>query len=424
MDKKYQDVKSFMDETYKHISFDEKLVKKLSDFKLRWSTKDDDYIEFLGSGLYGVHVIRFSSLDDNDLMTNVYQLPNWNEVQKDFYNVKGINKKFKVASNFIYHTLVYTAYRFHKGNLPTKIKEKGILDACLIMIFKMVGSLYHHYFKYPVSEDIANYVYNKLSHKYLIKQKGTWIELFTYRARECIDKGSTNYRKLDRYTTEDACNIITDIQTKIRSAFVELNKVLVEVVKNGEKINMEKDTFVGGEKMEKQVKDVELSYHKLINNITDIAYKTNTFTNDRLVRVTSELFNNINEDLLYKMVKCSTYHEAHDFKYIYKLLKYDKKKVKDPYIKLLQDIITIDIDYLQRIDEINNIETRLPIILVKIRNYWSSSKVKNDKMKAIKKYLYHLAIRCTGKKTSWLASALAIAFAVYVFLRSLKYEEG
>jgi len=89
---------------------------------------------------------------------------------------------------------------------------------------------------------------------------------------------------------------------------------------------------------------------------------------------------------------------------------------------MLEDILTINIEYLQRYDI--NIEDRsnIPKALVMIKNYWSSSKVKNEKMTAIKKYLLNYASICTGKRTKWILVTLVIAFVLYVFLRSLKIE--
>ena len=69
--KKYRDVLEFFNRHLPDLKPNKKLKDRLKEFRLQWSTKDDEYIEFLGSNLIGVHEIRFSALDDDRLM-NIY----------------------------------------------------------------------------------------------------------------------------------------------------------------------------------------------------------------------------------------------------------------------------------------------------------------------------------------------------------------
>jgi hypothetical protein len=89
MDKRYEDVKSFFNYWLKDIRFDKSLLNRLTTFRLQWSTKSDDYIDFLGSNLIGVHEIRFSSIDDKNLL-EIFEIDDLDTIQKDFYKVKGI----------------------------------------------------------------------------------------------------------------------------------------------------------------------------------------------------------------------------------------------------------------------------------------------------------------------------------------------
>lgn len=93
---KYKDVDDFFKKNLK-VKIDKNLIHELKMFRLKWSTKGDDYIDFLGSNLTGVYKVRFSSLDDNFLMNDVLLIDDISKLQDDFYSVPGILKKYKIG---------------------------------------------------------------------------------------------------------------------------------------------------------------------------------------------------------------------------------------------------------------------------------------------------------------------------------------
>jgi len=403
----YSNVKEFFDSYFYKIKFDKHFIKKLKLFRLRWSTKDDEYIEFLGSNLVGVHSIRFSKLDDEELMS-YYGIRDIVKFQKDFYNVEGIDKNHKIGSNVIYHTLIYTAYRFLiNKELKEDEKINGIREACLILQYRMFSSLYSHYFKYSVDENTALAVYERLSHKFLIKKLGSWQEVFEYRTKDCTDKNATNRNKLINYNTKNAELIITDIQTKLRSMLLTIYNVLVEVVKEKSSIQTESSTYVGGERDEKQVSSKD-TLAKYVSVIQHVAYNPNDFIDLDLVKVIDSLFNNVNQNIILKFLACMTDEKKNDPKH---------------YFKILELIVSISLDYLQKMNI--NIEDRSNITraLILIKNYWSGSKVKSKDIDTVKRYLQKKAKICTGKRTKWIISSLTIAFICYIFLRMLKTND-
>jgi len=419
---KYNSIKDFFDYLLKDIKFDYDLFTQLRKFRLAWSTKNDEYISFLGSHLLGVHDISFSSIDDDNLLA-IYNIDDLDFIQNDFYKVKGVIKSHKVASNVIYNLLMYTAHRFLTNK---KLKEKDRIsyaaEPCLIMQYKMFTSVYNHYFKYKVSENIAESVYNRLSHKFIIKQVNSWQDVFAKRTLDCISHNGSNYKRLLRYTTDDALRVVIDIQTKIRSGIQTIYKVLIKVLEEGDIIESDQATFVGGEKEEKQIKDIETGQHKYINNLLHIAYNTNDFIDNNAVKVVDNMVSNVNKDLIIKFLKCMSDKDFID-KYGKEFSKILGKDIKDPHSYVLREIMLIDIEYLQRYDININDKTKLPKMLIMIKNYWSSSKVNNENMKKIKAYLNSLATVCTKKKTKWLITSLVIAYVTYVFLRSMKLQQ-
>jgi len=131
---KYKNIKIFFQHQLEHIKFDKNLIKRLKTFRYEWSTKSDDYIDFLGSNLLGTQAIRFSSLDDTKLFENVYNLRHLDKMQEDIFNVYLMEKKYRVASNIVYQTLMYTAHRFlHNKELSKDEQLEGVKEVCLII---------------------------------------------------------------------------------------------------------------------------------------------------------------------------------------------------------------------------------------------------------------------------------------------------
>ena len=404
---KYKNIQMFFKNNTSDIKASKHLTKQLKEFRLNWSTKSDEYIDFLGSNLLGVHRIIFSTLDDDMLMVDILNITNRNELQKDIYNVPGVKKNFKIASNIIYQTLVYIGHLYEiDKTLTREEKDDGIKEVCLLIQYRMFSSLYYNNFKFSVPESIATTVYNKLSHKFLIKQVNSWQEAFMHRVENCLNAKNPMHKRFIRFNTVDSIRILSGIQTKLRGQIKYIYRVLVTVTEESSAVIQESSTFTGGENNETQMKSLTNGAGKYINNIKSIALQTNDFIDMETVDIIASLFNNIEKDTIYKFLKC--------------ISNPDKVKDTDKLLKTIEDIILISFEYLQRSDI--NIEKReyIPKALILIRYYFSSSKVKNETMLDIKEYLAMEAKICTGKKTNWVLITLALIYINYIFLRSLK----
>jgi len=401
----YRDIQDFFEIHLKHLKIDKNLMKKLRTFRYGWATKNDDYIDFLGSNLYGVHMIRFSELDDEKLMHDVLKIRDYKALQKDIFNVKLIEKKYKVASNIIYQTLMYIGHKYVRSKLPADDKRDGVREVCLIMQYKMFTSLYSRRFIFTTPEHIAHTVYNKLSHKFLIKQLNSWQELFEYRVNICMDKATVNNEQLRKYDSKESINLLSAIQTKTRGAVNEVHSVFIDVLENDEAINSTSSTYIGGENDLEQGVDVTVSVGTYINRIKSIAQHKHDFIDMETIDLVSSMFGNLEKDLIIKFIKCMS---DDDF------IEHDKLN------NIIDKVMLISFNYLQR-SNINIAERKyIPKALVNIRFYWSSSKVRNQEMKDVKNELYNLSKICTGRKTNWLLITIVLSYITYLFLRSLK----
>ncbi|RLE47480.1 hypothetical protein DRJ25_02300 [Candidatus Woesearchaeota archaeon] len=404
--RKYKNIIDFFKEELPHLKVSKRLTKDLKHFRLNWSTKDTDYIDFLGSNLLGVHSINFSILDDESLMKDTLKIKHYTKLQQVIYEVDGIEKNFKIGSNIIYQTLMYIAHLYTKDKtLKDKDRDAGMRELCLIMQFRMFCSTYGWSFKYLTTESIATAVYNKLSHKFLIKQLDNWQAVFDFRASSCTTKKELNYDRVRKFDTEGSIRLITDIQIKLKEQIKHIYRVMVDITEKKEGLISESATFKGGESGEEQLNDNITGINTYINKIKNIAFVPNDFIDSETLNIISNLFTNIDKSLIYKFLK---YMSDSD------------RKDTDDIISIIEKSMITSFTYLQRNNI--NIENReyVPKALVMVRNFWSASKVSNEGVEECKEFLVKEAFKCTGKKTAWVQVTLAISYVAYVFLRSLK----
>jgi len=400
----YKDLKEFFSIICKNVEFDKNLYKKLKEYRLNFITKNEEHQAFFGDKLLGVHILRFSSVDDINLVENIYGL-DINFCTKEIYKVKGINKQFKVASNFIYHLLLYTAHRFALNkdmNKNDKVLEEYIKEPILIMEYRMFSGLYAWSFKYPFRKEIAETALRKLSNKYLIKQLDSWEEFFEYRVKDFIGKKSPYYKQLIRYTVDDAVNIIITLQTKLRSVFKNITKIMYELKEQEESVVEHEAMFHNDGNM----KEFSSGPKVMIEKTKIMFHNRLEFIDIGLIKFIEKMFNNLPEGMLEKLVKYVVSDDAIDE---IKTLEW-----------IIEKTIIINYEYLNRIDISPLDKSKIFLIITNIKNYWSSSKVKNEDMVKIKKELYKLSLVATGRKTKWMNTANVIAFVIYIYVMGLK----
>ena len=166
-------------------AIDKNFLGKIKKFRLQWGSKDEKYIEFLSSGLVGVHPIRFSDKDEDLLYREVFNIDK-ETIRQEFYKTPGINKNFVVSSNPTNIILISLLTLVWNSKLPENIRLDGITDLYHIFCYKQIGSMYSHYFKYEVALPKAKALFESLSDKFLLKKLGTWEDVFNHQAKTLL----------------------------------------------------------------------------------------------------------------------------------------------------------------------------------------------------------------------------------------------
>lgn len=267
----------------------------------------------------------------------------------------------------------------------------------------MFCSIHTHMFRFPFGKEIAITALQKLSNKYLIKQLDNWEQFFEKRIDDFIEKNGIYYKRLIRYSTEDAINIIITLQTKIRSVLKNLARIMYGLLEETNHIKSDSMFYEDG-----NMKEVSTGVKPMIEKIKTTYINKTDFIDEPLVSFIERMFNSLPEGLLLKTLNELVNDEEEEL-----------IKAKD-MLEILEKSIILNYEYLNRLG-INPLDkTKIYLIITNIKNYWSSSKVKNKDMDNIKKTLFKTFVKATGRKTKWMIVADVIAFIVYVYSLALK----
>ena len=397
----FKDIKELCEYYTRHIVFNIPFIKQIESFRLAWVQKGDEYIDFLGSNFIGAHTIRFSARDENTLWVDILNI-DMESFAYDLIRVPGINKNFKTISNPTLQILVYLMHRFSISDLKDNIKQTAIENIYSIFAYKVLGSLYSHYFNYKVEEGIAKIVFEKMSNKFLIK-KMHWQDVILYRAKDLL-KGGLHYNRLTSYKTEEAIWIINDLETRLRDIIKNAYKILIKVNEDGIKI---KDSSM------LETIDDNTQFKEFINNPTKYVIYLRNIINQPTEFVREDLVDLIRDDAVLPAIQKDIFLQI--INYISSEIEIIEGSKND----FIEMIVVDSLAYLRRKNMINNLETSLLPILVTIRNYWSSSTADKGIVKDIKKELTRIAIEATGRRTGHIVATYVIGVIIYTFLRGL-----
>lgn len=394
-------INQVFEEHLKDLVIDKKLYDELHSFRIKWSQKDSDYIEFLGGNLTGVHPVRFSSLDESKFFVDILNVDQ-TSLQYDLHQCDGIDKAMKVSSNVVYLTIYYLMHRFATSKLPNELKKEALEELYFIFAYRVITSLISYYFKYSVNISTAKVVYEKLSNRFLIKRLGTWQKVFQYRTKDIMPGTGIHYFRVLTCNADNATRMIADLQGKIRGYIKTIYLVLIDVNANNEKIISstmleEDDDGVGI----KNTINIDIG---LISYIRSVISRPNDFINDDLVYLIQGLLPNLSPD---KFVDTLKYISENP-----------QVKPGDPD-DFIEVSIVATLTYLRTKNITSDYNKHTYEILNLMKRYWSSSSVKDERIRYTKNYLYNVAGNATGLKTKWLLATISIGVLLYVFLRSL-----
>ena len=315
---------SVFEEECVNLKIDAHFVKSLHQYQVAFITKNRDHIEFFGGHLLGVHTVKFMPADRDAWFNDIIQVDD-GPLENHLRTLDVVDPTFKVVSSDTMNlSCVWLTHRIFKSNLSQTLKHQAMVDVMLVLQYKFMTSLLHQYFRFPADKDTANTVYAMLSKRFLIKEHGTWKNVFNFRSEEIVGKTSIwkhvieemdSDKKFKRddgklVTMDDrVVDMLNDIQGRIRGIVKNIYAVLIEVHNSGTKITTTSSiTEFDGESILRDKTNNLFAYERYV---TSIIPDRNSFIKQELVNVVTRVISSMSPRLFEQTLQymSDNYHQ-------------------------------------------------------------------------------------------------------------------
>ena len=229
-------IKSVFAEATHHLPIDKELIRKIKTYAIYFVNKNQDHIAFFGGNLLGVQVIRFKEEDKNRWYDDILDLDEY-YLRDELHSLDKINPEFKVSSDAFYLSCAALANAIYNSpHLSSSEKETGMINAFMIMQYKMITSIMVNYFPYPADPGVAAATYAALSMKFSLKIYGTWNKLLEARSKDIISTSSIHYKTITEMNDDTAViYLLSDIKTRLNHIVKVMRGVFETVRQNKSK---------------------------------------------------------------------------------------------------------------------------------------------------------------------------------------------
>lgn len=402
----FESLKVVFDEHFSHVKFDNKLAREVYQYQIGYVNSSREYLEFFGSNLLGVHVIRFKDSDVFRLFDDVFDV-DYYELESDIREVKTINHEFKISSDLLNLTLMYILHRFMtESTMNDSSRKRACYDTALIFFYRCVAALMSHYFKYPADPKIAQAAYSKLSNKFLIKKLGSWHRVMDYRAEDLIDRRAGIHVKHLQSFTDDARIVyaINDSQSRVKDLIKGYYAEFIKVHSEGENVAVTKGTYMDADG-EETVKEKTKSVENYVTYMQQAMADQHTFIKDDLISIITQ----INSNTSFRTVKAT-------------LLWLHEKQNDPKYSKLIGEFVgDVVVQSLYLIK--NNMTPKnmrdYQHILPNLKNLYLSTRTVDKDIERIRDVGFKLIKEANKKVSPSLILATRTSIILYITLRAL-----
>ena len=373
------------------------IYKKIQVFRIGWTQKAPEYIDFLGSKLTGVHPIRFSTRDEDMFFVDIFNIDQ-PSLTEDLWATKGVDKNKKVTSNPLYITLVYLMHLTITSREIGKHREDMLRELYFIFGYKVISSLFTHYFKFTVDPSTALAVNERLSNKFIIKKVNNWQELFEYRALDVLPKG-LHYLRLNRLDVDESNRIISDMQGRIRDMLKNIYIILMEVKDSNDRLVSRSNIEMTEDGA--SIKDNTNRPDRYVNYMLSIIDNPSDFIDDDMIYLLNNSYKNLNSKDIYTTLE---FMSDNNFK--------DRNKI-------IENIIISSISYLNIKGIHSDYNKHMLDVIKYLKGYFISSSVRDKVILDTKKELLNLVKKLPVTKVNWNYTGLVTYAIIYIFIRSV-----
>ena len=400
-------------------TIDERLIRELKNFKNDWIKKRESHINFLGGNLLGPYEIIFSDADRATYF-DILGINDYKELGQDILNLKDIidikksaekdGKKGdrKVSFDVFNLSIIWLC---HEYSIVFKNDIKKYHEAVDLIYFiyaaKVFGSRYILFFSnYSLEVETAKAVYEKLSGKFLIKKYDNWDRVINHLGKKLYSTDDSGFdSKIKNINTIDSLYIAQDLHGSITSIYKNIFEVIMEVKKSGEKLRTTSSVDSTGE--EDQVRDLLDSPVTYIEYMKNIVVSQTGFVDFAVVDIITDIYPKINEKVFKQTLTVISMYALED------------KTINDYFIEMP---ILLSIEYLGSSSG-SNYATNIESTVVVLKNYWSSSSVKQKEVTITKEKIRKFLEKNTTYSSKHIISNMVLAVIMYVFIKAVRRDK-
>lgn len=261
-------VRQAFDTLFEDVEFDTKLYNKLVMNNIEFITRNQEYTRLFSGRSIGCYYIKYTMFDKNIFYDNLFGMQ-VEDVTEAVGGVKTIPSSFKIARDDINLVTFYMTHRFLSNpKLNDKQKKQYAEEALNYFNYRTLVLISSMYFVYPISEDKATALTERLSGKYVIKNVKNWNEYCQYRSSEYLD---SKYKKLLVGFNDDKelPNAITDLFSRTKDTLKNIYSEFMVMLEREETMASRSATITDAEGVDTMADRVE-GIHKYINVVDDL----------------------------------------------------------------------------------------------------------------------------------------------------------
>lgn len=291
-------VKATLDEIFKKVHFNKNLYKKLVYSNIEFITKTQDHKNLFGSRLIGCHYLKYNQSDKSVFYDSVFDL-DYEVVSREIQKITTIPQNFKIARDDINLVCFYVAHKFLSNK---ELKEEDQIEfACEALNYfnyRTLVLICATYFIYPISEEKALSLVERLSNKYLIKKLKNWNEYCQYRSKEYL---SSKYKDilLDFTQDQEIPNAITDLYNRTKDTIKNIYSEFIDMVQKEDYIKSKKSVVndIEGEEVILDTTGTTKTYYNIVDTVLN---DKQTFIRSSYIDVVTDIINSVSYKQMYQ----------------------------------------------------------------------------------------------------------------------------
>jgi hypothetical protein len=327
-------VKQALDAYFANVKFDDKLFRRLTQNNIEYISGNEERAQLFSGRNIGCYFIKYTQYDKNIFYNNLFGLE-FDDISDEIEKISSIPKHFKIARDDVNLMCFYIAHRFLSNpDLDEKQQMAYAREALNYFNYRTLVLLSSTYFIYPISEDKATSMSERLSNKYIIKKLKNWNEYCQYRSDEYLDsKFLTLLRKMD--SDDELPNAITDLFGRTKDTIKNIYGEFTEMLESDEVIKSRQATVKDGEG--------NMQLADRIDSVQRYTGRVDTMLSDKTVMIKKDHITVV-VDILSNL----SYRDMHEcLDHLFEFA-FSSRKAHDRVHAHFKDILVNAMEYLQR----------------------------------------------------------------------------